>query len=240
MIRVIYQRHRKRYGSPRIVRELREQGETCSKHRVAKLMKKEGLKAVPRRKFKATTDSKHQLPIASNLLKQQFQTASENEVWLSDITYINTKEGWLYLAAVLDLHSRKVIGWKCSDRLSTAFVSDALAMAYWQRKPQAGVIFHSDRGVQYASDAFRNQLQSYDMRQSMSRKGNCWDNAPMESFFHTFKNEEVHQQQIYQTRKQAEGAVREYVMAYYNSIRKHSALGYLSPMQFEAKNKLAA
>ena len=238
-IHVIYHQHKKRYGSPRITEELKSQGESTSVHRVSRLMRESGLRAVPIRRFKVTTDSRHNQPVAPNLLGQQFKTKGENQVWLSDITYLSTHEGWLYLAVVMDLHSRRVVGWKCSERLTTPLVSEALAMAYWQRKPKPGLIMHSDRGIQYASNQYQQQLKQYGMVCSMSRKGNCWDNAPMESFFHTLKNEEVYQER-YQTRKDAKNSIREYIMAYYNSIRRHSALGYLSPMQFEANQNLVA
>ncbi len=227
-----YERNRKVYGSPRITEDLLANGIECSENRVARLMRINGIAVEPKRKFKVSTDSRHSLPVAENLLKQDFTADAPDRVWVSDITYIWTTHGWLYLAVILDLFSRKVVGWSMSELLTQEIVTDALIQAIWRRKPKAGLIFHSDRGSQYASKAFRDLLGEYSFLQSMSGKGNCYDNAVAESFFHTLKTEEVYLGK-YDTRSEARQSVFDYIEMFYNRTRRHSTLGYLSPFDFE-------
>ncbi len=224
------------YGSPRIYRELVKRGRRCSKNTVAKLMKNHGLAAKCRRKFVVTTDSAHALPTAKNLLNREFVQGSPNQIWLADITYVSTEEGWLYLAAVLDTHSRRIVGWSMSEHMQANLVADALQMAIGRRcRDQASnLMHHSDRGSQYASQAYQDVLREHNITCSMSRKGNCWDNAMMESFFATLKKERVHRE-VYRTRDSARQSIFEYIEMFYNRHRQHSALGYLSPMQYEEK-----
>lgn len=222
------------YGVRRIHRQLLADGEKCSLNRVARLMRKSGLKAKRRHKYRVTTDSKHNLPVANNLLGREFFSAGPNEVWVSDITYIWTMEGWLYLAAVIDLHSRMVVGWSMGRRLDRSLVLDALSMAVGRRNPAPGLIHHSDRGSQYASNDYQTALSKHDMRCSMSRKGDCWDNAVAESFFSSLKTERVHHR-LYRSRSDARRDIFEYIEMFYNRVRLHSTLGYVSPVQFEAK-----
>lgn len=220
------------YGSPRITKELRDKGIRCGKNRVARIMKDRGIRSKIKRKWKATTNSKHSLPVADNLLKQDFSAASPDERYVSDITYIWTQEGWLYLSIILDLHSRMIVGWSMNDRMTDDLVLNALDMAYTRRQPGSGVIFHSDRGSQYASRDVRAKLASYGFVSSMSRKGNCFDNACAESFFHTLKTELVNFER-YRTREEARQSIFHYIEVFYNRIRKHSSIGYKSPVQFE-------
>ena len=224
----------KSYGSPRVHRELVARGHHCSKNTVAKLMRTNGLAAKPRRKYKVTTESEHSLPVAENVLNREFEQDSPDRVWLADITYIWTLEGWLYLAAVLDVHSRKIVGWSMSHRMQTSLVVDALRMALGRRCPDktAALMHHSDRGSQYASQAYRDLLRERNITCSMSRRANCWDNAMMESFFATLKKERIHHE-FYATRDAAWQSVFEYIELFYNTRRRHSALGYLSPEEFE-------
>lgn len=231
-IRESYRNSRKAYGSPRITEDLQAKGIKCSENRVARLMKSNGIVAKAAKKFKATTNSKHNLPVAENLLKQNFESDKPNTVWTSDITYIWTMEGWLYLAVILDLYSRQVVGWAMSDRLTSDFVIKALYQAIGRRRPASGCIFHSDRGVQYASADFTEVLNAHGFIQSMSRKGNCYDNAVTESFFHTLKTEHVYDYR-YETRAEATQSIFEYIEMFYNRQRRHSALGYRSPVSFE-------
>ena len=231
-IRAIYAANDANYGAPRITRELRAQGWEVNEKRVTRMMRAQGLAAKQRRKFKATTDSKHNLPVAANLLEQDFTSAqAPNRVWLADITYVWTAEGWLYLAAVLDLYTRKLVGWSMAERMTQQLALEALTMAYWREKPAPGLIHHSDRGAQYCSHAYRERLAGYKMSASMSRKGNCWDNAPMESLNHSLKVERVNARR-YETRAQARSDVFDWIECYYNVRRRHSALGYLSPREF--------
>jgi len=202
-------------------------------------MRKAELKVGKRRLFKATTDSRHSLPVAKNLLNRQFATAEiaqADRVWAGDITFIPTKEGWLYLAAILDLHSRRVVGWQMAGSLETPLIAGALAMAVGQRRPQPGLLHHSDRGSQYASGDYQAQLAKAHMICSMSGKGDCWDNAPVESFFSTMKRELVHRQS-YQTRTEAQTSIFEYIEVFYNRQRLHSALGYRSPAEYERQHR---
>ena len=228
------------YGSPRVYQALREQGIPCSESRVARLMREDGLRAKMKRRFKATTNSKHNLPVAPNLLQRNFSPAEPNQVWAGDITYIWTTEGWLYLAVVIDLFSRSVVGWAMDKRMTRQLVMDALTMGVQRRRPPSGVIFHSDRGSQYASADFQALLAKHGMRCSMSRKGDCWDNAPVESFFGSLKQELVFHQR-YTTRFRARQSIFGYIERFYNRRRLHSTLGYKSPANYEATYfKLAA
>ncbi len=231
-IKESYRKSKGNYGSPRIADDLRDKGLCCGKNRVARIMKVNGIRAKTMKKFKATTNSKHNLPVAENLLNQDFTAASPNAVWVSDITYVATLEGWLYLAVIIDLYSRQVVGWAMHTRLTADFVIRALYQAIGRRRPPAGCIFHSDRGVQYACKDFRKVLEHYKFRQSMSKKGDCYDNAVAESFFHTLKVEHVYQHR-YATRAEARQSIFEYVEMIYNRQRKHSALGYRSPVSVE-------
>ncbi len=227
-------RDRRSYGSPRMVRELVSRGYRVSENTVAKLMRDHGLRAVLQRKFRLTTDSNHSLPVAENVLNRQFEQASRDRVWLADITYIGTQEGWLYLACVLDTYSRRIVGWSMGERITKDLVLDALRMALGRRRPdrEAGLMHHSDRGSQYASGAFQELLRDEQITCSMSRKGNCWDNAMMESFFASLKKERIYQQE-YATRAAARASVFDYIERFYNRLRRHSALDYLSPEQYE-------
>jgi transposase InsO family protein len=233
-IRSVFEASRQTYGSPRILRDLREEGFICGKHRVARLMRRAGIRAVTPRRFVATTDSKHMLPVADNLLKRRFEAARANACWAADITYIWTREGWLYLAVVLDLFSRRVVGWSMQPTLHKELVLDALCMALEQRRPQKGLIHHSDRGSQYASWAFRECLLKAGILCSMSGRGDCYDNAVVESFFGTLKQELVYRYR-FATREGARKEVFEYIEVWYNRQRRHSSLGYVSPAEFERK-----
>jgi transposase InsO family protein len=226
-----------RYGSPRIIRELKKRGYNIGHNRVARLMKEHNLGRRTRKLYRSTTMSKHKLHIADNLLNRGFYPAKMDQVWASDISYIATSEGWLYLCVVIDLYSRKVIGWSLSTRLTADMVVRAFLTACMNRKPPKGMIFHSDRGSQYCSGDFRDQLSKYKIRQSMSRKGDCWDNAPVESFFKTIKTE-LCGSKAFRNRKEARMAIFEYIEVFYNRIRLHSTIGYLSPAEFERKCNL--
>lgn len=219
------------YGWPRMHKELLARGIRVGKERVRKLMQQHGIRAKGKKKFVVTTDSRHNLPVAPDLVQRRFNPEAPNQLWSGDITYIATDEGWLYLAAVIDLFSRQVVGWSLRPHMQTSLVKDALAMAWWRRRPEPGLIFHSDRGSQYCSHELQQALQGWGMRSSMSRKGNCWDNAPTESFWGRLKVASVHGHKFV-TREQARQAVMDW-MAFYNHRRLHSSLGYLSPMQFE-------
>ena len=233
-IHSVHADNRRVYGSPRIFQALVAQGEQVCENTVAKVMRLEGLRAKVKRKFvPRTTDSAHAQPIAPNVLDRQFQAEAPNRKWAGDITYIPTDEGWLYLAGVIDLHSRRIVGWSMADHMQTDLVADALGMAIARRRPGPGLLHHSDRGVQYASDAYQSLLQDHRMDVSMSGKGDCWDNAVMESFWATLKTELVHHEQ-YATRQQARQSIFEYIEVFYNRQRMHSSLGYVSPEAFEA------
>jgi len=238
MIQEIFTVNKGRYGSPRIFKDLKEAGEKCGHNRVSRIMRRNGLKARHKRKFKATTDSKHDYPVSPNLLKTQFEVKEPDKFWVSDITYICTLEGWLYLCVVIDLFSRKVVGWSMGNRITAELTKGALSMAVMQRNPAEKLIFHSDRGSQYASKEFRNQLIRFNIVQSMSRKGNCWDNACAESFFSTLKREEVFHQ-TYRTRDEARNRIFEYIAVFYNRQRRHSFLGYMCPDEYEFKMGLS-
>jgi transposase InsO family protein len=233
-IKLVHEQNRKVYGSPRVCKALQAQGESVCENTVATLMKERQIRAKSKRKFvPTTTDSQHGQPIAKNVLNRQFDAPLPNQKWAVDITYIPTEEGWLYLAGVLDLCSRKIVGWSMADSLETTLVSDALKMAIGRRRPTQGLLHHSDRGVQYASEDYRYLLQSHGMQMSMSGKGDCWDNAAMESFWSTLKTELVNHEN-YATHEQARASIFEYIEVFYNRKRLHSSLGYLSPESFEA------
>lgn len=221
------------YGAPRIHRELIAQGHACNRKTVAKCMKQAGIQAKTVKKFRVTTtDSNHSHPVAQNIVDRNFNPSEKNETWTADVTYIPTDEGWLYLAAVEDLYSRKIVGWSMSERIDSRLVVDALEMAIQRELPGEDLVAHSDRGVQYASEHYQTLLRKHRVTCSMSRKGNCWDNAPMESFFATLKKELVHHER-YQTRQEARQSLFEYIETFYNRVRRHSSLGYQSPLQFE-------
>jgi transposase InsO family protein len=242
-IRAVHQRSRRTYGSPRVHAELVARGRCVNRKRVERVMRVERIRAKPKRQFRVTTDSRHGEPIAPNRLDRQFavdEVAGPDRVWASDITYIPTGEGWLYLAVVLDLGSRRVVGWAMRHTLERRLACDALSMALEQRAPEPGVLHHSDRGCQYASADFRALLESEGMTASMSRKGDCWDNAVVESFFATLKSELVEDAE-WMTREEARLALFEWIEGWYNGERRHSALGYLSPRQYEqAMQQVAA
>lgn len=238
-IRVIHCQKKETYGSPRITAELNEIGFKCGRNRVARLMKANGIRAKIRRRFKpATTDSKHDLPVAQNLLNQNFTVKELNKIWASDITYIPTEEGWLYLAATMDLYNRQIVGWSMSERITKRLVIKALEQGIGRLRPTPGLIAHSDRGSQYASNEYQQCLKKSGMICSMSRKGNCYDNACMESFFHSLKTELVYFKR-YKTREEARREIFEYIEVFYNRVRRHSALGYKSPLEFLKTEKAA-
>lgn len=226
------------YGRPRIVEGLRQQGFQVGHERVRQSLLRQGLRPVYKRPYRITTDSNHRRPVAENVLDRRFHGWPINRAWVGDITYIATGEGWLYLAVVMDLASRRIVGWSMSERMKAGLVCDALRSAYWQRKPAAGLLMHTDRGSQYASDEHRRLLKDYRMVQSMSRRGNCWDNAAMESFFKTLKVELVHASS-YATRAQARLEIVNWIEGFYNRQRMHSAIGYDTPVGAESR-RLAA
>ena len=232
-IRAIHAEVKGEYGWPRMHKELLARGIRVGKERVRRLMQQHSIKARTRRKFVVTTDSRHHLPVAPDLVQRRFNPEAPNQLWCGDITYIATDEGWLYLAAVMDLHSRQVVGWSLQPHMETGLVRDALAMAWFRRRPPEGLIFHSDRGSQYCSHVFQQALKGWGMRSSMCRKGNCWDNAAAESFWGRLKAASVHGHK-FTTREEARQAVMDW-MAFYNHRRLHSSLGYLSPMVYEQR-----
>jgi len=238
-IRTAHAASRGRYGSPRVHAELRARGRRVGRKRVARLMRGMGLAARRRRRFRRTTDSTHAFPIAPNLLARNFTAEAPDRVWLADLTYIWTAEGWLYLAAVLDLYTRRVVGWAMADHLGHELAMAALDMAIARQRPLPGLIHHADRGVQFAAHRYRARLLAHGMLCSMSRKGDCWDNAPMESFFATLKRELVEGAE-YRTRDQARADVFHYIEGFYNKRRLHSALGYITPEQKAAAFHSAA
>ena len=234
-IEQVHRDTRGRYGSPRVHAALRAQGREVSRGRIERLMRRHGIRAIMARPRRVrTTDSRHNLPIAPNLLDRNFVASASNQIWLADITYIETGQGWLYLAAVMDLHSRRIVGWAMRDHLRTELPLTALKMALQARRPATGLTHHSDRGVQYASGDYRNSLQAAGFQVSMSRKADCYDNAPMESFFHTLKTELVHHRK-YATRAEAQCDIFAYIEGFYNQTRLHSAIGYISPIAMELK-----
>ena len=233
-IKRLFLEHGQNYGSPRIWHALKRADIPCSENRVARLMRINKLVAVQRRKFRVTTDSKHNWPVAPNILERNFDTDAPNKIWLTDITYIWTWEGWLYLAFVLDLYYRGVVGLSMAARVTDELTQNALKQALLRRDPPKGLLHHSDRGSQYASGDYQELLKKYEITPSMSRKGNCWDNAVGESFVHTLKVEKIYRCR-FRTREEAKREIFEYVEMYYNRKRMHSSLGYLSPFEFEKR-----
>lgn len=231
-IEEIHAEVKQRYGSPRMTAELKTRGHECAENTVAKLMNAHGIRAKSRRRFVRTTDSNHRLPVAENLLARDFEPRGPNEVWCADITYIPTHEGWLYLAVVEDLFSRRIVGWSMAESMESRLVVDALEMATARRQPEVGLLAHSDRGSQYASDHYQRILASAGIVCSMSEVGQCWDNAPVESFFGRLKGE-LAPGEVFATRGQARAALFEYLEVFYNRVRLHSSLGYVSPVEYE-------
>lgn len=237
--RAVFSEHCGRYGSPRLVRELRSRGEVVSEKKVAQIMREQGLIARQKRKFRLTTDSKHDNPIAPNLLSRQFTAQKPNQAWVTDVTAVWTAAGWLFLAAILDLYSRRVVGWATSANNDSALALDALRGALIARRPPAGLVHHSDRGSPYASADYRRGLDRAGAAASMSRKGDCWDNAVAESFFATLKTEAIGPR-IPQDHLEATSLIGTYIDNYYNTKRRHSFINYQSPIEFELKSQLAA
>jgi len=231
-IKAAHKRTRETCGPERLQHELRDQGVEVGIWRIRRIRKKLGLRCKQKRKFKATTDSKHALPVAENLLNQEFEATAPNEVWLSDITYIPTEEGWLYLAGHKDIFTGEIVGYAMGERITRNLVSQSLFKAVAAKRPGAGLIHHSDRGRQYCAHEYRNLMDQFKMRASMSRKGDCYDNAPMESFWGTLKNELIHHRR-YETREQAIREITEYIEVFYNRQRRQARLGYLSPAIYE-------
>jgi putative transposase len=231
-IQEVHAEVKQRYGSPRMAPELKARGHECSENTVAKLMREHGIRARAPKRFIRTTDSNHRLPVADNLLGRDFDPTGPNESWCADITYIPTREGWLYLAVVEDLFSRRIVGWSMAETMESRLVVDALEMAIARRRPGAGLLAHSDRGSQYASDHYQRALAAEGIVCSMSDVGQCWDNAPVESFFGSLKRE-LAPDEMFATREQARAEIFEYLEVFYNRVRRHSALGYVSPDEFE-------
>ena len=232
-VAAIHADSKRSYGRPRIVRGLRDQGVQVGHERVRNSLRRQGLRPVYKRPYRVTTDSTHHQPIAPNVLARRFDGWKVNQAWVGDVSYVATGEGWLYLACVMDLASRRIVGWSMSDRIKTDLVCQALKSAYWRRKPPVGLIMHSDRGSQYASDSHRTLIKDYGMIQSMSRKANCWDNAAMESFFKTLKVERIHQLR-YDTRAVAKLDIMDWIEGFYNRRRMHSSIGYKAPVDVES------
>lgn len=238
-IRALHFESRQNYGSPKIYRRLRQDGQKYNHKRVERLMRHNSIRAKRVKKFKVTTNSRHRQPVADNILARSFKVSEPNKVWVSDITYVWTDEGWLYLSVFLDLYSRMVVGWAMSERATSELIVSALQMGQWRRGCRVSPMIHSDRGSQYASASFRERLAAYKCQQSMSRRGNCWDNAVAESFFSALKLELVEQER-FNTRQQARDSIFEYIEVFYNRIRIHSSAGYLPPVEYEQKYGLAA
>lgn len=232
-VAAIHRTHRGVYGRPRIVRQLRAQGRAASEESGRRSLQRQGLRPVYKRPYRVTTDSTHSLPVAPNLLDRRFDGWQPDRAWVSDITFVRTGEGWLYLAAILDLASRRVVGWSMSERINADLVCQALRSACWQRKPAPGLLLHSDRGAQYASRAYRKLAVGFKATISMSRRANAWDNAPMESFFKTLKVERIYQVR-YDTRAQARLDIVDWIEGYYNRQRLHTAIDFLTPVEYEA------
>lgn len=238
VITSVFTKNRAVYGTRRLKKVLAKQGYTASRRRIGRLMQEAQLRCKTKRRFKATTNSKHNLPVAPNQLDRQFNVNKPDQAYVGDITYSRTQQGWLYLAVVIDLYSRQVVGWSMAEHMRATLVNDALIMAIWKRKPKKGLLWHTDRGSQYASDSHRKLLKQHGIIQSMSRKGNCWDNAVSESFFHTLKTECVNHEN-YATREAARKSIFDYIEVFYNRQRLHSNNGYLSPVEFERQHKAA-
>lgn len=237
-IKAIFEESKSTYGSRRVLIELQKKGYQIGRFKVRRLMRELGLKVKSPRRYKVTTDSRHSYPVAANVLNRNFAVGAPNRVWASDITYVWTLQGWQYLAVVMDLFSRQIVGWAIDSRMKKELTLNALAMAYWRRKPDAGLLHHSDRGSQYACGEYQKRLKDYKMAVSMSRKGDCWDNAPVERFFRSLKSERLSACR-FGTRKAAEIEIIDYI-AFYNYARLHSTLGYLSPMDYEKEHFLRA
>lgn len=235
VIRACHARSRATYGSPRIHQDLRALDHRVSRKRVARLMRREGLCARPPRRYRVTTESGHKLPIAPNVVARNFNATGPNRVWVTDMTYVWTWEGWLFLAVIVDVFSRRVVGWSAADHLRTELPLEALGMALGLRRPEQGLVHHSDRGCQYASELYRAELAARGIVCSMSRVGDCWDNAVAESFFATLKAELIHRRP-WPTKHEARLAIHDYIGGFYNPHRRHSSLGYLSPMDYEAQH----
>jgi putative transposase len=236
-IKAAHKRTRESYSARRLQRELAADGFIAGRDRIARLRRELGIRCRQKRKFKATTNSNHSLPVAENLLEQTFSPSAPNEVWVADITYIPTEEGWLYLAGVKDVFTCELVGYAMAERMTKELVAQALFRAMHQKRPAPGLIHHSDRGSQYCSSRYQKILEQFGMKASMSRRGNCYDNAPMESFWGTLKNELVHHCR-YATRAEAEASIREYIEIFYNRQRRHSRLGYVAPAVFAQKISL--
>lgn len=234
-IKAVHQKSRQTYGSPRIHADLRAQGILCNLKRIVRLMRRYGIHGIVRRRFVVTTNSEHDCPIAPNILARHFQAGARDRVWLTDITYIATDEGWLYLAVVLDLHSRRIVGWAFRNRIDRQLTQDALTMALGRRRPEPGLLHHSDRGSQYACADYRLLMSQNGLTSSMSRRGNPYDNAAMESFIRTLKTELVYRTR-FTTREEGKATLVEYIELFYNQERRHSALGYLSPAEYEKQH----
>jgi putative transposase len=235
-MRVIHKKSKRAYGSRRMSQTLKNMGYKVGRFLIRRLMKEHGIECKQRRRYKVTTHSAHNKPVADNKLDRNFAVSIPNKVWVADITYLWTLEGWVYIAAVLDLYSRRVVGWAIADHMRSELISDALRMAVWRRNPMAGLMHHSDRGSQYAGSHYQNLLTQWGIEVSMSRKGNCWDNAVMERFFGSLKTERTDDAR-YLTRAQAKDDVIDYIEMFYNSQRLHSTLGYISPAEFEKQTK---
>jgi transposase InsO family protein len=238
VITAAFTQNRAVYGTRRLKEVLKKQGHSPSRRRIGRIMQEAQLRCKTRRRFKATTNSKHNLPVTPNQLDRQFNVNKPDQAYVGDITYIHTQQGWLYLAVVIDLYSRQVVGWSMAEHMRATLVNDALIMAIWKRKPAKDLLWHTDRGSQYASDSHRKLLRQHGIQQSMSRKGNCWDNAVSESFFHTLKTECVNHEN-YATREAARKSIFDYIEVFYNRQRLHSSNGYLSPVDFERQFKAA-
>jgi putative transposase len=226
------------YGSRRMAKQLQAEGHTAGRYQARSLMRQAGVVVKLKKRFKATTDSQHRYPVAPHLLERQFTVAAADRVWAADISYLWTAEGWLYLAVVIDLYSRRVVGWSLANHLRVDLVKDALTMALWRRQPKAGLLHHSDRGSQYACQEYQALLVKHGIGCSMSRRGDCWDNAVVERFFGSLKRERTHHR-LYPTRAEAKRDVIDYIEMFYNSRRRHSYLGYVSPMEFETRTAVA-
>jgi len=237
-VATIHRASRASYGRPRILAQLRAGGHRIGAERVRRSLQRQGLRPVYKRPYRVTTDSAHSLPVAPNLLGRRFEGWQPNQAWVTDITFVATGEGWLFLAAILDLGSRRIVGWSMSERMQADLVCQALRSAYWQRKPPPGLLLHSDRGAQYASRAYRRLAGSFSMQVSMSRRANAWDNAPMESFFKTLKVERIYQTR-YDTRAQARLDIVDWIEGFYNRQRVHSSIGFLAPVDYEARQMAA-
>lgn len=231
-VKEVYDKSRQLYGSPKVTQQLNKNGVSISERTVTRIMKENGIRSRTVKKYKATTNSKHSLPVQENVLNREFTASKPNEKWVTDITYVSTNEGWLYLASVMDLYSRKIVGWHMSERMTKELVLQALKQAYGRQHPEQGLIHHSDRGSQYASLDYQKQLQIYEMIGSMSRKGNCYDNACIESFHSVLKKELIYLNK-YETREEAKKSIFEYIEVFYNNQRIHSSIDYNTPSDYE-------